>query len=314
MIGRNKTRSILTVLFFFPSLFTLMYTHDFSTNYAYATTLSNQSIQNSHEDIPYNTTNSKNTQNNILLADILANDLGNRLNHSGSILEITANLPQVRNVSFAHLLNQTLNTLHGIPQDADIEKRQVAQNILSYSGFEIIIFIMPNGDIYFDEPYSRQQISTTANLGFRDYFKGVITTKDTFLGDVSASASSGQRQSVIAVPVYSLDDNSTLVGVWAGGLDFDVLNKELQSLNLSANNKRVVYTDNSGQKVADSDINKSAAPESFANLNIFKNAINGQSGSIIDAVDNTNMIITYKPVKVFQNTYVVLLMQPILQQ
>ena len=39
-----------------------------------------------------------------------------------------------------------------------------------------------------------------------------------------------------------------------------------------------------GQKVADSDANKSNTPESFANLKSFKNAINGQSGSIIDTV------------------------------
>ena len=67
--------------------------------------------------------------------------------------------------------------------------------------------------------------------------------------------------------------------------------------------------DSNGQKVADSDVNKSAAPESFANLNSFKNALNGQSGSIIDILGNTNMLITYKPVKAFQNTFVVLLMQ-----
>jgi len=56
-------------------------------------------------------------------------------------------------------------------------------------------------------------------------------------------------------------------------------------------------------------VNKSATPESFANLNSFKNALNGQSGSIIDILGNTNMLITYKPVKAFQNTFVVLLMQ-----
>lgn len=300
MIYQNKAKSILTIIFFFLSFFSLMYAQGISINSVYANTSSNQSIQNSQEGI----------QHNILLTNILANNLGNRLNQSGSILEITANLPQVRNISFAHLLNQTLDTLHGIPPDADIEKRQVAQHILSHSDdFQIIIFIMPNGDIYFDEPYSRQQISTTTNLGFRDYFQGVIRTNDTYLGDVSASASSGQRQSVIAVPVYSLEDNSTLVGVWAGGLDFDALDKELQSLNLTLNNKRVVYTDDNGQKVADSNIDKSVTTESFANLASFKAAIDGQAGSTVDMVDNTNMLITYKPVKVFQNTFVVLLMQ-----
>jgi hypothetical protein len=71
-------------------------------------------------------------------------------------LNLTSKLPQVRNVSFAHLLNQTLMTLHGIPKNADMQKRQVAQILLSnYKDFQIIIFVMPKGDIYFDEPYSR---------------------------------------------------------------------------------------------------------------------------------------------------------------
>jgi cache domain-containing protein len=263
-------------------------------------------------------TNSKNIQkNNILVIKILAKNLENRLQKAGVILEITSKLPQVRNVPYAHLLNQTLNTLHGIPQYADIEKRQQAKNILSSnSDFQIVIFIIPNGDIYFDEPYSRQQISTTTNLAFRDYFKGAIRTNDIYLGDPTPSASSGQMQSVIAVPVYSLKDNSTIAGLWAGGIDFGILNKELQSLNITSsssdgNNTRVVYVGHNGQKIADSNINKSKTPESFGNLNSFKNAINGQSGSIVDIVDNTKVLVTYQPVKAFHNTWIVLLMQPI---
>ena len=94
------------------------------------------------------------------------------------------------------------------------------------------------------------------------------------------------------------------------------MNKELQSLNITSssdggNNTHVVDVDNNGQKIADSDINKSKTPESFANLNSFKNAINGQSGSIIDTVDNTQMLVTYQPVKAFHNTWIVLLIQSI---
>jgi hypothetical protein len=211
-----------------------------------------------------------NTQSVITITRLLANSLENHVEKAGAILNVTSKLPQVRNVSFAHLLNQTLITLHGIPKDADIQKRQVAQNILSnYKDLQIIIFIMPNGDIYFDEPYSRQQISTTTNLAFRDYFQGVTRTHDIYLGDPSTSASSGQLQSVIAVPVYSLKDNSTLVGIWSGGIDFGVLSKELQSLNLTADGKRVVYVGHNGQKIADSDLNKSKTPESLANLNSY---------------------------------------------
>lgn len=57
-------------------------------------------------------------------------------------------------------------------------------------------------------------------------------------------------------------------------------------LNL-VNNERIAYVDNLGQKVADSDVNKSKTPESFATLQSFNNAINGQSGSIVDTVNNT---------------------------
>jgi len=110
----------------------------------------------------------------------------------------------------------------------------------------------------------------------------------------------------------SLRDNSTIVGVWAGSIDFGILNKELQSLNLTSldDNTRVVYVDSNGQKVADSDINKSTTPESFANLSSFKDATNGQAGSTIDTANNTKMLVAYQPVKVFNNTRAVLLMRP----
>jgi hypothetical protein len=266
------------------------------------------------------TDDSKNIQNNILFTKIVAKNLENHIQKAGAILEVTSKLSQVRNMSYANLLNQTLSTLHGIPQYADKEKRQVAKNIIdSNSDLYKIYFIMPNGDMYFLEPYSTQQTLTKNNYAFRDYFQGAIKTNGTYLGNVIiATAASHPREAVIAVPVYSLKDNSTIAGVWAGSIDFNILDKELQSLNITSssdvgngnNNTRIVYLDSNGQKIADSDINRSS--ESFANLNSVKNAINGQAGSITDIVDNnTKMLVTYQPVKVFHNTWVVLLMQPI---
>jgi Cache domain len=252
-------------------------------------------------------TDSTITRNN-LITNILAKNLENHLQKAGAILNITSRLSQVRNVPYVHLLNQTLKILHGIPEYADIEKRQVAKNIISgNSDLYEIFFIMPNGDMYFLEPYSIQHSLTENNYAFRDYFQGAIKTNDTYLGNVIVTtAASGNREAVIAIPVYS---KSTIVGIWAGGIDFKILDKELQSLKLPSG-ERVVYTGFNGQKVADSDISKSKTPESFANLNSFKNALNGHSGSVIDTVDNTKMLITYEPVKAFHNTWVVLLMQP----
>ena len=253
------------------------------------------------------------TATNNLFTNILAKNLEDHLKKAGAILDITSKLPQVRNVPYAHLLNQTLNTLHGIPQYADTEKRQVAKNIVaSNSDLRDVFFIMPNGDAYLFEPYSTQQNLTTNNFAFRDYFQGAIKTNDVYLGNVIIpKTTSGFRSGGIAIPVYSSStNNSNIAGVWVGGIDFRVFDKELQSLNLPSG-ERVVYTGYKGQKIADSDLNKSKSPESFATLNSFKNAINGESGSIIDTVDNTKMLVTYQPVKAFHNTWIVLLMQSI---
>ena len=263
----------------------------------------------------YNTTNSGSTQNNIsLITNVLAKNIENRIQKAGAILEITSKLPQVRDVPYAHLLDQTLNTLHGIPQNADIEKRQLVKNILSSNNdlYEIFL-LMPNGNMYFLEPYSIQQTLAVNNFAFRDYFQGAIRSNDTYLGNVhNTAAASGVSTAKIAVPVYSLKDNSTIAGVWAGSIDFNVLNKELQALNLTSldNGTRVVYVDSKGQKIADSDINKSTIPESFANLKGFRAAIGGQAASTMDTVNNTNMLVSYQPVNAFHNTWVVLLMQP----
>src|SRR5919107_3873039 len=107
-----------------------------------------------------------------LITNILAKNLEEHLKKAGAILEITSKLPQVRNASYAHLLNQTLNTLNGIPEYADTEKRQVAKDIVaSNSDLRDVFFIMPNGDAYLFEPYSTQQNLTTNNFAFRDTFK-----------------------------------------------------------------------------------------------------------------------------------------------
>jgi Cache domain len=253
------------------------------------------------------------TQSSMIITKLLANNLQNRLQKAGALLEITSKLPQVNNTSFANLLNQTLTTLHGIPKDADIQKRRIAQDILSnYKDLQIIFFVMPNGDVYFEEPYSRQQNLTTTNLAYREHIQGAIKTHNTYLGNLVTSASSGRRQAVIAVPMYSGKDNSTLIGIWAGGIDFHVINIELQSLNLPAG-ERAVYVGHNGQKIADSNVNSSNKAESFANLQSFKNAIDGKSGSNIEDITNgtttSKMFVTYHPVKAFQNTWAVLLIQ-----
>jgi hypothetical protein len=257
---------------------------------------------------------SSSSKDKTLTVSLLADNLENRLNKSAAILEITSKLPEVKNLSYASSLNQTLRTLHGIGRDLDNQKRKVAQNILSADkDLEVIFFLMPNGNMYMVEPYSRQLNLTKTNFDFRDYYKGAISTHMIYLGNVIISTSSGLQQANIAVPIYSAenDNNKSLVGIWAGGLNLRVFSKSLQSLNLT-NNERIVYVDYHGQKIADSDkkqgINKKN--ESFANLQSFKNAVAGESGSIIEVINGTKMLVSYHAVNAIQTRWVILDIQP----
>jgi hypothetical protein len=240
---------------------------------------------------------------------LLAQDMENRLKKVAAILELTSMLPEVKNTSSAHMLNDTIEQLKGMPQNADIPKRQVAKDILGkYGEFRVVFFVMPNGDMYIEEPYSYQENLSKTNFAFREYYKGAINNHDTFLGNVIVSASSGQNQAVIAVPIYS-GVNGSLTGIWAGGLDLNDFNESPQLLNLS-NNERIVYVDSLGQVVADSDKQLSYQNESFANLQGFKNAVNGKSGTIKGIVNGTEMLVSYYPIKALSSNWAVLLIQP----
>ena len=256
-----------------------------------------------------------------ILVKLLADNLENRLNKSAAILEVTGELPQVKNASYASSIS---SELHGIPKDLDIEKRKVANDILaSDKNLQAISFLMPNGDMYMLEPYSRQQNLTGNNLAFREYYRGAISTGESYLDNVFISASSGLPQSVIAVPLYSFasdnngnrnnTNNMTLLGIWSGALNLTEFSEALQPLNLT-NGERIVYVDQNGQKVADSNKQsfRTNHNESFADLQAFNNALKEQKpGSIMEMINGTRMLVSYEPVQFHSTTWAVLLLKPL---
>ncbi|MGA7370347.1 MAG: cache domain-containing protein [Nitrososphaeraceae archaeon] len=258
-----------------------------------------------------NSINSNKSDNNsdVLKVQILANSLEKRIKDAIALMEITGKSSEIRSMPNASLLNATLNGFNGIPEHADMTRRTVAQNIISnYNDISAIGFIMPNGVVYFLEPYSRQENLTTDNLAFRDYYKGVLNTNKTYL-EIVDSASSDHRQTNIAVPVFSNDN--TLIGLWVGGIDLSVFDQELQSIKLPEG-QRIVYVDSNGGEIAGSD-NKLVTniSESFANLTSFQRAIGGGSGSVIEEVDQEKMLISYYPVEALNDRWAILWMRPV---
>jgi hypothetical protein len=201
----------------------------------------------------------------------------------------------------------------------------VAQDILaSDKDLQQIFFLMPNGDTYMEEPYSRQQNLTGLNFAFRDYYKGAVSTCDTHLGNIVISASSGLPLSILAVPLYSStsnitingnrsNSNTTLLGIWSGGLNLTEFSESLQSLNLT-DGERIVYVDQNGKKVADSNkqLFRTDHNESFANLQAFNNALREQkSGSVVEMINGTRMLVFYEPVQFHITIWAVLLLKPL---
>ena len=104
----------------------------------------------------------------------------------------------------------------------------------------------------------------------------------------------------------------TLLGLWSGGLNLTEFSKTLQSLNLT-DGERIVYVDQNGQKVADSNkqLFRTNQNESFANLQAFNNTLQEQKpGSVMEIINGTKMLVLYEPVKFGPTAWVVLLMQP----
>ncbi len=137
------------------------------------------------------------------------------------------------------------SNINGIPEDADIDKRKIAKILLDqFNEFSSIVFLLNNGDVYFDEPFERRLNLTTNNLSFRDYYQVVEQTKKTYLSDAIISKATGRNLAVIATPVIKGND---MIGILYGTINFNNYDQFVQLLNLH-NNTRLVMIDKNWSK------------------------------------------------------------------
>ena len=104
-----------------------------------------------------------------------------------------------------------------------------------------------------------------------------------------------------------------MLGIWSGGINLTEFSKTLQSLNLT-NGERIVYIDQNGQKVADSNKQsfRTNHNESFANLQAFNNALQEQkSGSVMEMINGIRMLVFYEPVQFHTTIWAILLLKPL---
>ena len=266
------------------------------------------------QDTQYSNNNiNENNNSSFLINELenIKNILESKVTKLATALQIASSLPQILQPPDISLIDPKVN---GIPEDADIEKRKIGKILLDqFNEFLSFVFVLHNGDVYFDEPFERQLNRTVTNLSFRDYYQAVEQTKKTYLSDAIISITTGRNLVVIATPV--INNENEMTGILLGAINFNNYDQFLQSLNLQ-NNSRLVLIDKTGVKIGDSTENETSASkesfekkEMFSNLTSFKLALEGKSGSIVEKFEGKESQITFLPYDLFQNKRILLLIQ-----
>jgi hypothetical protein len=102
----------------------------------------------------YDNTNENNNSSFLNQLENIKNILVNKVTKLANALQIASSLPEILQSPDINLIDPKVN---GIPEDADIEKRKIGKILLEqFNEFSSIVFLLNNGDVYFDEPFERQ--------------------------------------------------------------------------------------------------------------------------------------------------------------
>lgn len=229
------------------------------------------------------------------MVKLLTDMVENRLHVASILLEITSVDPAVQKTPFATSISKVYM---GIPGNLDLQKRKIAQDILSKDkDFSSVYFTMPNGNIYMGEPYSQQKQLPGLNYADRDWYKGVTALNITYISAVFISASIHAPATAIAVPVYNIRGSNTvsatpLSGYWVGILDLRSIDEILKKLNF-AQNERILVVDDNGTTIVDSYDNNIQNKNTtmitgikpIVQMKDFKNILNGNVASRIEVIN-----------------------------
>lgn len=204
--------------------------------------------------------------------------------------------------------SEIIHELRGIPETSEPEMRMAGQNILrQYGVFDNVGFTLPNGDMYFVEPYALQLELASLNFAFRDWYKGVIKTNSAYLSETFVAESTGDRTVKAAIPV--VDDAGNLMGIWGGILNLGFTSLELDRL-ASDDGKRIILFDHGGNIVTDTHNIGLDVREKETYYKHVSRSLTGQSGSAADSINNKKFLVTYSPVKVGSMFWSILIIEP----
>lgn len=252
--------------------------------------------------------NNEVTQTQLNKITLLASRFELRLQHLSGALELAAQTTSIASPPVdSDLISEKLK---GIPEDADIEKRKIAKILLDKnSDLDYVFYAMPNGDIYFLEPFNSQIKLSQSNFSFRDWYHGVITTGSTYVSEVYVSANEKHNVIGIGVPIYSDVEPTMLNGIFVGALDLGELQKSLTMSSLGQNEYFVII-DHNNNIVADSrNLNSDVEIRKF-NAHSDISTPDTNAHIITKTIDEKDMVVTFKTVRAGTHEWLFVSVQP----
>ncbi|MBI5146532.1 MAG: sensor histidine kinase [Thaumarchaeota archaeon] len=246
------------------------------------------------------------TKTKINEVTLLSSRFALRLQYAAGIIEMAGQTsPMTKPPAYSNLISDQLK---GIPDDADSEKREIAKKMLDKRfDLDYVFYAMPNGDIYFLEPFYSQIKLSQLNFAFRDWYRGAISTDSTYVSEVYVSANEKHNVIGIAVPIYD-NSNLTLNGIFVGALNLGTLQKSLATINLGQN-EYLLIVDHNNNIVADS-----RKSESDTEIRKFTLDLSEQSRSdvstVTKAIDGNDMFIAFKTIPVGIHEWSIMSIQP----
>lgn len=221
-----------------------------------------------------------------------------------SILEISARLPQIQDVPSPNLIERDF---HGVPGNAESAKREVANNILATNhNISTVYFVLPNGDTYMSQPYHIQENLADSNFAFRDWYKGVTETHETYLSEIFLSQGSGDRALALVTPVYS---RGMYIGILGAILDVAHVTNQFQELPLEKN-ERLIVLDHHKNIVYDSQYPyNSKQIARFSDIKIL-NVLDSKYPDNIVRMNGVESLVLSHSIYATNNNWSVILIQP----
>jgi signal transduction histidine kinase len=228
-----------------------------------------------------------------------------RLQYVTGLMELTSQtFPITEHPIYSNLISDDLK---GIPQDADTEKRNIARNMFDEKfELEYVFYTMPNGDMYFLEPFSSQVKLSQLNFAFRDWYSGAVNTGSTYVSEVYVSANEKHNVIAIAVPIY--DANQTLNGIFVGALDLGAVQRSLSQIT-HGKNEYFLIVDHNNDIVVDSRKPKSDIEIKKFTLDLSEHQEN-KVNIITKTIDGQDHTIAFKPIPVGTHKWLVMSIQP----